>query len=534
MLPTRRQLHSLTRDPAMMRRAVLLTAAVFLATAIWIGFTRPASPPIPRPGEAALPGIASALNSLNPDRTALLRALRDDAEAQARRGMSRDPEEEYAQEPISPRQLPLLLAAGSLPVEEQNAFLAWHQAVGAGTVPPGLIAQLAGFPMPSAPGLPRTMAADLQRVARDYQGALAAYEAVGSDPANIEARRRAVSLSMNRGWTEVTARLLAQPAYYQAVHSVSDTLSHLVAREQLDVRLLFRRSLDNMISGFQHVDYLLLSLLTASVWFISLHLACRLPRRQWWLSLAGLPLGIFSTVIAIFLQSLQEARHGLADSDAAGPALLFQIASVGLREELSKLLCFLPLCLLLLRRGTPAQAFMAASCAGLGFALQENIGYYLQYGGEAVLARFVSSTFLHLALTGLTGLALFKFLRYPRNFAPPFFATFTGMVLFHGFYNFSQGGFDNPFARELAHLFPWLIAGLAWHYFRSIREEQDDAPQLLGAEFVFLLGTTIVMGTLLNYLVQQSGWDEALKAFVPTALSSVVTCWLFHHFLRHA
>ena len=535
MLVSRRQLHALSRDPAMLTRAVVLTAIVFILSAIWIGATRP-------PGLTAMvlttPPSSSLdvlLKSDTPDRTALLRTLRDLAEKERRRRFNDDPiNEVYQPDPNAAHRLPTQLAASRLPAEEQAAFLAWHEAVRTGEVPQELILRLESLQMPAAPGLPRTMAADLKRISRDYQGALAAYEAAGVDPANTEARRRAVALALSRDWQAVIDRLLAKPPYYDAVHALHDEISDRLAREQRDLPLLFRRTLDIMLSGFRHIDYAMLSLLTAAVWFVSLHKACRLPHRQWWLGLACLPLGMGSTVIAVVLQGLQESRQGLNDSELAGPALLFQIASVGLREEFSKLLCFLPPALLLLRRGTPAQAFMAASSVGLGFALEENIIYYLNYGGAAVLARFVTATFMHIAMTGLCGLALFKFLRYPKNFGPLFLATFTGMVLLHGFYNFSQGGFDNPFSRELSGLFPFIIAGLAWYYFQTIRQEQEAAPQPLSAEAVFLLGTTIVMGTLLNYLVHENGWAAAVSAFIPAALSSILFCWLFHHFLRNA
>lgn len=537
MLPSRRHLHALSRDPATLRRAVLLTATVFLLSAVWIHFVRPVKPDdLPHPTNPQVHALRSILQTENPDRGALVRHLRDHAEREAVRQQSRkeeDPDDwEIAMAP-EPGLTPLL-AASKLPAGEPQAFLDWHDALLAGKVPDGVLPRIAALTFPNDPGLPRLMAADLKRTARDYEGALADYETAGAEPALADARRRAVALAVSRDWTGVIDRLLAQPAYYEAVHEIRDDLSRLVAQEQFDVPQLFRRNFEGALGLLAKTDYLLLSLLTAAVWFVSLHKACRLPRRQWWFSLAGLPLGIFSTIVALVLLSLQQARHGLTDSEAAGPALLFQIASVGLREESAKLLCFLPLALLLLRHGTPARALMAASCTGLGFALKENIGYYQLSGGAGVLSRFVTATFLHIALTGLSGLAFFKFLRYPKNFGPLFLATFTGMVMLHGFYNFSQAGFDNPFSRELSGLFPFIIAGLAWYYFQTVRQEQDDAPQRLSAEAVFLLGTTMVTGTLLNYLVWENGWETGLGVLVPTALSSVLFCWLFHHLLRNA
>ena len=111
---------------------------------------------------------------------------------------------------------------------------------------------------------------------------------------------------------------------------------------------------------------------------------------------------------------------------------------------------------------------------------------------------------------------------------------FCVLVLLHGLYNFSQGGHDNLFSRELAGMFPFIVAGLAWHYFQVVRDEQDGAPQALSAQAVFLLGTAVVLGTLLNFLVWDGGWEAAIHSLVPAALSSVLLGALFSHLLRDA
>ena len=532
MLLSRRQLHALSRDPATLLRAVLLTLGAFFLTALWAGVKRPPAQTPVSVLDKRTQGIREILQAEPLDRTALLRELRADAR-RAARWQEHDEDENDADGENTALNLPELLASSPLPASEQDAFAAWHTAIVTGKAPPDLIPRLEALVIPGAPSLPRTMAADLKRISRDYQGALADYESAGAAPDAGEARRRAVDLALSRGWKSETDRLLAQPAYYEAVHAVPDHLSDETARYQLNVPLLFRRTLVYSASVLQKTDYLLLSLLTATVWFISLHKACRLPRRQWWLSLAGIPLGMFSTVITLVLLDLQEARNGLIDSAQAGPALLYQIASVGLREEFSKLLCLLPL-LWLLRKGSPAQALMAASCTGLGFALKENVMYYQSSDGSAVLGRYLTANFMHLAMTGLTGHALFRFLRYPKNFGPAFLATFCGMVMLHGFYNFSQGGYGGQLDHEISRLFPFIVGGLAWYYFQTIRQDQDRTPQVLSAQAVFLLGTAVVMGTLLNFLVWENGWDMALHAFVPAVLSAAMLCWLFTHLLRDA
>jgi protease PrsW len=523
LLTSRRRLHALSRDPGTLRRAVLFILALFLLNAAWLGWVRPPALPEQSVAERRAQKLRVVLEAAPLDRTALVRALREDA------ALLKEMDDE-----TDSLDLPaLLLAAGGLTVAEQEAFSAWHLALLTKNGTPELIESLTVMAMPEAPALAPTMAADLKRLNRDDKAAMADYEAIGALPEGVEARRRAVDLALSREWRETVDRLMALPAYYQAVHSLDDQLSRRVAREQLDVREIFRRTLDYTASLLRQTVYLILSLLVGAVWFVSLHKASRLPRRQWWISLAGIPLGFISTVITLVLGDLQEARQGLAETGLAGPDLLFQIASVGLREESSKLVCVLPL-LLILRKGTPAQALMAASCVGLGFAVKENIGYYQRSDGAGALSRFITANFMHLAMTGLTGHALFRFLRYPKNYGPAFMATFVGMVLLHGFYNFSLGGYDNLISRELSSLFPVMVAGLAFFYFQTVRRDQDDAPQAISAHAVFVLGTTVVIGTLFNFLVWQGGWGPAIQAIVPSVLSSAVFCWLFMHLLRDA
>ena len=552
MLISRRQFHALSRDPATLIRAILVILGVFILIALWLGYVRP--PDKPEVQESLSQKRAKDLNKVlkaSPlDRAALLRALRVDA--QLARHLTADPDPEETGDGLPPGpgipripkrtlppevsfnafQLEPLLAGSSLTPVEQKGILTWYEAVLSQKTTPEQITQLAALAMPAAPDLPGTMAADLKRIAQDYEGALADYEAIGAQPQALEARRRAVDLTVTREWDAVTARLLSQKAYDDAVHAFPDDLADHVARGQLDVGRLLHHILRDSLKGLQQFDYLFLSLLVGAVWFISLHKASRIPRRLWWISLAAIPLGMLSTVITLVLGELQEARHGLSVTGQVGPDFVFWIASVGLREEVSKMICVLPL-LLLLRKGTPAQALMAASCVGLGFAVEENINYLAGSHGTDLLGRFITANFLHVAMTGLIGHALFRFLRYPKNFGNAFLATFVGMVVLHGVYDFSLTYYDNPLSRELSHLTPFFVAGLAFYYFQTIRQDMDDAPQALSAQAVFLLGTATAVGTLLNFLVWQEGWGDALQAIVGSILSSVLFCWLFVYHLRN-
>ncbi|MDB6071605.1 MAG: hypothetical protein JWL81_2776 [Verrucomicrobiales bacterium] len=548
----------------MLAKATMVVLGVFFLNALWLGVHRA---PVDRKDgveQERLKRIREVTEKEPVDRGAVMRVVREDAVMAARwgeymkqlsaaTGGDGNPGAGDESDPALPEdeapevdgaedadwttgiyfkpELPEFPAECRLPEVERGLFREWHAALFSKKAAPELVERLSGFSLPGWEGIPLAMAGDLKRQGRDFKGALELYEKAAGLSGGDEARRRAVDLAMSREWPEVLDRLLAEPAYYAAVHAVDDRLARDASRHQLDVREILKSTLKYTWEGLHQVGYLTISLLAGLVWFVSLHKACRLPRRQWWLSLAGLPLGAFSTVVTLVLMEMQEARNGLTESELAGPALLFQIASVGLREEGSKLLCFLPM-LLFLRRGTPAQALMAASAVGLGFAIEENISYFAMSEGTSVMGRHLTANFMHLAMTGLTGHALFRFLRYPKHYGAAFVATFTCMVLIHGLYNFSQDDYRVPLLKELPQLVVFIVVGLAWHYFQVIKQEREDAAQVVSAHGVFLLGTAAVMGVLLNFLVWENGWGTALGLFVPTALGSVLMCWLFMRFLH--
>lgn len=546
----------------MLARATMVVLGLFFANALWLGVHRAPAPAKQGMEEAREKRLREVTEKDPVDRGAVLRVVREDAAMAARWGeflAKGNSPEAYPEEPPDGEaapglpedgdpesgeeeggdwkpgahfktELPPFPQACRLSEPERGLLREWHAALLTRKAAPEMVERLMVFPLPGFEAIPLTMAGDLKRQGRDFKGALEVYEKAAVLSGGDEARRRAVDLAMSREWPEVLDRLLAEPATYAAVHAVDDRLAREASRHQLDVGEIWRSTLKYTWKGLHEVGYLTMSLLAGLVWFVSLHKACRLPRRKWWLSLAGLPLGAFSTVVTLVLMEMQEARNGLTESELAGPALLFQIASVGLREEGSKLLCFLPM-LIFLRKGTPVQALMAASAVGLGFAIEENISYFSMSEGTSVMGRHLTANFMHLAMTGLTGHALFRFLRYPKHYGAAFVATFTCMVFVHGVYNFSQDDYRVPLLKELPQLVVFIVVGLAWHYFQVIKQEREDAAQVVSAHGVFLLGTAAVMGVLLNFLVWENGWGMALTLFVPSALASVLMCWLFMRFL---
>ena len=98
---------------------------------------------------------------------------------------------------------------------------------------------------------------------------------------------------------------------------------------------------------------------------------------RWWLALLAVGLGVVSIWPTLFAVYWQEEVWGLEDSKDLIGGLRFYILGVGLREELSKLLLFLPLLPWVLRRGSEREALLVAACVGLGFAMEENVQCFM-------------------------------------------------------------------------------------------------------------------------------------------------------------
>lgn len=200
-------------------------------------------------------------------------------------------------------------------------------------------------------------------------------------------------------------------------------------------------------------------------WFVfclALGRAGQWPRAHLVAALAALPLGAASALATLAVVSITEVYIPF---DRLAPTilnnLLYCILGIGLREELLKLLFLAPL-LPWLRKMDDLPLLVVCSLVGLGFAIEENTAYYDDYGGGAVLARFLTANFFHITLTGLAGFYLTRAVRGEPDGYENFFEQFGLMVLLHGVYDFFY--IDQTIGE------PWLALAayvwLAWRYLR--------------------------------------------------------------------
>lgn len=177
----------------------------------------------------------------------------------------------------------------------------------------------------------------------------------------------------------------------------------------------------------------LLALVAGLVWAIIGAQFAGFSRAQLSLYAVALFLGIVSATLTIIVVELQEMR-GFVEGETFESRMIYMIAGIGLREEVAKLLCFLPL-LFFLRQRSEIDALVVGAMVGLGFAINENVGYYMREGVGDAFGRLMSANFLHMAMTGLIARAAYRMMLRPGRHWEEFLGTFLGMVVFHGLYD---------------------------------------------------------------------------------------------------
>lgn len=232
-----------------------------------------------------------------------------------------------------------------------------------------------------------------------------------------------------------------------------------------------------------------LAFLAASIWYVILVLHGVRGVWRWIAPLLPLTAGILSVPPALMITTWQELVLGMSDSAPFPHDLWYQIGGVGMREELSKLLLaslFMPW---LLRKRDSGRALMVGAFVGLGFALEENINYYINYQGGIALARLFSANFFHAALTAISTHALYELLRTRFGSADRFLLSFLGVMTAHGCYNYMQMA-----PLDGADLFSMIILALtAWYFLDRVYEECPAESHWITPAAVFLLGTAILM-----------------------------------------
>ncbi len=263
---------------------------------------------------------------------------------------------------------------------------------------------------------------------------------------------------------------------------------------------------------FETVPYLALTLtaLAAGLWYILL--VIHSPRQPWRWSwpIAPIVAGIASIWPTVSMIAWQKDTMNIGGEDLAFPFDLWHlIIGVGFREEFCKLALaslFMPW---LVWRRSPGMAIMTGAFVGLGFALEENLDYYMDYGNGVALPRFLSANFMHIAMTGLTTHALYDMLRSRFHRVQEFISTFAMIVVAHAIYDY-----DAPEMTGLSAYVPMLIlALLAWRFWDVVELEVPQVRQTISPAAIFLVGSAVVIAVSLIITAAQDGsWIAVVDA----------------------
>lgn len=325
-----------------------------------------------------------------------------------------------------------------------------------------------------------------------------------------QARESAVHLALSLK-DETSLRTMTSNGWLDEVPPI---LEHEAGIVLGDLAMQWRGLLKHRL---ETVPYLALALtaLAAGLWYVLLVMHSPMQPWRWSWPIAPIVAGIASIWPTVSMIAWQEDTMGIGGDDVPFPYDLWHlIIGVGFREEICKLALaslFMPW---LVWRRIPAMALMTGAFVGLGFALEENMDYYADYGNGVALPRFLSANFMHIAMTGLTTHALYDMLRSRFHRAQEFISTFALIVVAHAVYDY-----DAPEITGLSAYMPMLIlALLAWRFWDEVEKEMPQVRQTISPAAIFLIGSAVVIAvSLIITAVQEGSWHAVLD----TAMSCV-------------
>ena len=254
-------------------------------------------------------------------------------------------------------------------------------------------------------------------------------------PDATAAREEAVRLAVTQRDLKLLRTIASQPGWIEHCHPL---LQHHAGALLGDVWMqwhgLIRHRLNEIPYGM-----LTLAFFVAALWYFILVQHSDHERWRWARPIVAIMAGVCSVWPTLTILAYQEFSQGMT-ADAPFPHdLIYYLVGVGLREEGCKLALFAFFLPWLLWRRTPGLALLTGAFVGLGFSLEENIGYYQDYGGTIAWTRFLSANFLHISLSGICAHSLYRMLltRFAR--ADEFIATFLLAVAAHGGYDWLAG-----------------------------------------------------------------------------------------------
>ena len=276
---------------------------------------------------------------------------------------------------------------------------------------------------------------------------------------------------------------------------------------------------------------LVLSTIACGIWFCIILQTGR-GWKHWPLMVVAVVLGALSTIVALYGVLVHEHMHGFKETGQLGRDLIFWIAGVGLREELAKLLLFLPLLPWLIRRGTQLDALLAASCVGLGFALEENVGYFVRETANNSWGRFLTANFVHLALTGIVGHAVWAAIKDWRRQWENALTDLLAAVIAHGLYDAFAA--IPALAKDYSIGSLFVLAYISYRYFSLLSQARGVGRSTIAPLGIFCVGCALLLGIALNQFLWEIPFADGFSSFGRMVIGIFPVAFLFIRQFRDA
>ncbi len=279
-------------------------------------------------------------------------------------------------------------------------------------------------------------------------------------------------------------------------------------------------------SGIETGSFILATL-GMGIWAMILLQLCqvsRLDKLTPLLCFIGLLLGVLSTTPTLFWIIIEEAYLPISEGDNLLHSIVYYVATVGLREEVCKFLMFLPLAPFLIKRGNEIECLLVASFVGLGFAYEENFSYLSDSMGMAITGRFLTANFVHISLTGMSGLFFCRAWVNREYSYNDFLYIFGLAIATHGLYDallthppMDDGGM---FAMILYILFSKF-------YFNETHKLRERTESLISMTATMVFGISLLIASLLVYLSTSLDLGVAIKIAFSSFLGSAIILFMF-------
>ena len=371
---------------------------------------------------------------------------------------------------------------------------------------------------------------DFAMHARQPERALACFtREIALRPADVTLRKKILSVHRQRNDLAALAQLARDPAYA----GLFDVRTRLLASMRgHDWKTVWTTLLEMQKGSYSDKIPMILTCIAGGVWLI-LTWQMGQPRGLFsfiiWAPIVAIPLGALSTLPVLFLDAYESEVWGLKHTGLFFQDCLFFLAGVGLREELCKLVAFLPFVPVLLMRKNRLETLLIAGAVGLGFAVDENVSYFRMSTPANAFARFLTANFFHLAATGLIGLSLCDSLRDLRKKWWHFPCIFIAVATAHGFYD--------AFISTPGKLFTTLGCScfilLSLAFFRQMARERGPATDQLFPAATLTLGLSVLIAAIIATASMTLGLTLALITVLIGCLSLTVFVWMFFILFQH-